>query len=163
MHPCVTAFRLSLLFPILLSAADFQVRDYGAKGDGTTVDTVTIQKAIEAAAKSGGTVVFKPGTYLTGAIFLKSGTHLQIDAGVELRGVQDLAGYPIMPTRVAGIEMSWPAALAASTSVPSFSRASSISWTELGVPAKRQRSCATKPALSKRAATLRVSSIRLYR
>ena len=42
---------------------------------------------------------------------LKSGTHFQIDAGVELRGIQDLSGYPIMPTRVAGIEMEWPAAL----------------------------------------------------
>ena len=102
-----------LLFPALLSAAGFQVRDYGAKGDGTTVDTVAIQKTLDAAAaaKSGGTVLFKPGVYLTGSLFVKSGTHLEIGEGVELRGVQDLAGYPSMPTRVAGIEMSWPAAL----------------------------------------------------
>jgi polygalacturonase len=99
------------LFPILLSGATFQVQNYGAKGDGTTVDTASIQKAIDAAATSGGTVTFKPGNYLTGSIFLKSGTHLQIDEGVEIRGVQELSGYPIMPTRVAGIEMNWPAAL----------------------------------------------------
>jgi polygalacturonase len=95
----------------LLAAATFQVRDFGAKGDGTTVDTASIQKAIDTAAKSGGTVIFKPGTYLTGSIFLKSGTHLQIDEGVVIRGVQDLSGYPMMATRVAGIEMEWPAAL----------------------------------------------------
>src|SRR5271166_968266 len=101
---------LSLL-PTVLGAASFQVRDYGARGDGTTVDTQAIQKAIDAASKNGGTIIFRPGVYLSGSIFLKSGTHLQIDEGVEIHGVQDLSGYPVMPTRVAGIEMSWPAAL----------------------------------------------------
>src|SRR5690242_8862225 len=95
----------------LLCAATFQVQDYGAKGDGATLDTVSIQSAVDAAAKRGGTVVLKPGVYFTGSIFLKSGTHLQIDEGVEMRGAQDLAAYPLMGTRVAGIEMDWPAAL----------------------------------------------------
>src|SRR5690349_12672343 len=95
----------------LLCAATFQVHDYGAKGDGATLDTVSIQSAIDAAAKRGGTVIFKAGVYLIGSIFLKSGTHLQIDDGVEIRGAQDLAAYPLMRTRVAGIEMDWPAAL----------------------------------------------------
>ena len=107
--------RILLLLPftlIPLHAADFRASDYGAKGDGTTVDTAAIQKAIDAAAKSNGTVVFKPGVYLTGSLFLKSGSNLRLDEGVEIRGVQDLAPrYPIMPTRVAGIEMNWPAAL----------------------------------------------------
>src|SRR6476620_9330559 len=105
------AWLLVFALPAMGSATSFQVRDYGAKGDGTTVDTVSIQKAVDAAAKSGGTVVFKPGVYRTGSIFLKSGTNFQIDDGVELRGVQDLSGYPIMRTRVDGIEMDWPAAL----------------------------------------------------
>lgn len=91
--------------------AEFRATDYGAKGDAATVNTAAIQKAIDAAAKSGGTVVFASGVYLTGALFLKSGIHFRIDEGVELRGVQDLAAYPIMPTRVAGIEMEWPSAL----------------------------------------------------
>ncbi len=99
------------LFPTFAHAADFRVNDYGAKGDDATPDTAAIQKAIDTAARTGGTIVFAPGIYLTGSIFLKSGTNLRIDKGVEIRGMQDAAAYPIMPTRVAGIEMRWPAAL----------------------------------------------------
>ncbi|MGO9230841.1 MAG: glycoside hydrolase family 28 protein [Bryobacteraceae bacterium] len=91
--------------------AEFRVADYGAKGDGEADDTAAIQKAIDVAAKTGGTVVVQPGVYLSGALFLKSGTHLRLDEGADIRGVESLAGYPMMPTRVAGIEMKWPAAL----------------------------------------------------
>jgi len=100
---------LALAFTV--RAADFPAARYGAVPDGKTVNTRSIQAAIDAAAKAKGTVVFEPGVYLTGALFLKAGVELRVDAGVELRGVQDLAAYPVMPTRVAGIEMPWPAAL----------------------------------------------------
>ncbi len=98
--------------PAPLRAAAFDVTSYGAKGDAATVNTASIQKAIDAAAKAGnGVVVFKPGVYLSGALFLKSHMELRLDRGVEIRGVQDLAAYPVMQTRVAGIEMKWPSAL----------------------------------------------------
>ncbi len=93
-------------------AADFPVTKYGAVPDGKTVDTAAIQRAIDAAAKVGrGTVVFAPGIYLTGALFLKTGVNLDVGKGAILRGVQVLSAYPEMWTRVAGIEMTWPAAL----------------------------------------------------
>ncbi len=92
-------------------AATFNVKDFGAKGDGTTLDTPAIQRAIDAAAPSGGTVIFSPGTYLSGSIFIKSHVTLQIGTDVTLLGSQRLSDYPVMPTRIAGIEMSWPAAL----------------------------------------------------
>ena len=92
-------------------AADISVARYGAKGDGTTLNTIAIQKAIDAAAKEGDTVVFPAGVYLTGSIFVKSGVTLKLDKGVTLTGSQNIADYPVMPTRIAGIEMRWPAAL----------------------------------------------------
>jgi polygalacturonase len=100
------------MVPAQLRAEIFNVTAYGARGDATTVNTVAIQKAIDAAAEAGnGVVVFAPGTYLSGALFLKSQMELRLDAGVEIRGVQSLAAYPVMQTRVAGIEMKWPSAL----------------------------------------------------
>ena len=83
-----------------------------AVGDGVTNLTKAIQQAIDDCAKNnGGTVSFKPGQYVTGALFLKSNVHLRINEGVTLLGSQDDADYPSIPTRVAGIEMKWPAAL----------------------------------------------------
>lgn len=67
------------------SAGGYDVRAFGAKGDGTTVDTGAINKAIEAAAAAGGgTVRFPAGTYLSFSIRLKSNIALYLDAGAVL-------------------------------------------------------------------------------
>jgi len=90
----------------------FYVNDYGAVSDTVTVNSKAIQKAIDAcAAKGGGIVAFKPGTYVTGSIFIKSNVQLRIDEGVLILGSQNFADYPEMPSRIAGIETTWPAAL----------------------------------------------------
>ncbi|TAM96797.1 MAG: glycoside hydrolase family 28 protein, partial [Chitinophagaceae bacterium] len=89
----------------------FKVNDYGAVNDGKTMDTKFIQKAIDACAIAGGGVVtFDTGEYVTGSIFVKSGVTLRIDKGVKISGSQHIDDYPIINTRVAGIEMKWPAA-----------------------------------------------------
>jgi len=87
------------------------VNDFGAKGDGTTLETASIQRAIDAAAAVGGMVTMKPGTYLTGSLFLKSGVTLEVQEGAILIGSEKAEDYPMLPTRIAGIEMTWPAAL----------------------------------------------------
>ncbi len=85
--------------------------DCNAACDGSTLMTDAIQKAIDTAAPKGGTVTFKPGTYLTGALFLKSGVTVEIPEGVTLTGSQGIKDFPELPTRIAGIEMTWPAAM----------------------------------------------------
>lgn len=96
----------------LIYATEFNAGDYGAKGDGKTVCTAAIQKAIDACDQAGGgTVVFSPGTYMIGSIFLKSGVNFRVDKDVLIKGVQDESAYPDVYTRVAGIETHWPAAL----------------------------------------------------
>src|SRR4029077_15954535 len=63
----------------------FSVKDYGASGDGKSLDTAAINKKIDvAAAGGGGTVYFPAGTYLSFSIRLKSNITLYLDNGATL-------------------------------------------------------------------------------
>jgi polygalacturonase len=73
----------------------FNVRDFGAVGNGKNLDSPAINQAIAAAAQAGGGTVFFPaGTYLSGSIHLQSNIHLLIDAGATILGApQNLDAY----------------------------------------------------------------------
>lgn len=76
---------LSVVGVAPLAAADFDIRAHGATGDGKTLDTAAINRAIEAAAAAGGgTVRFPAGTYASYSIRLKSNITLHLDAGATL-------------------------------------------------------------------------------
>lgn len=90
----------------------YWVNDFGIANDSSKVITKIIQQAINVCAKAGGGIVaFKPGIYLTGSVFVKSNVHLRIDKNVLIKGSQNFDDYPEINTRIAGIEMKWPAAL----------------------------------------------------
>lgn len=73
----------------------FNVRNYGAKGNGAVWETKSLQAAINACAQSGGGKVYLPaGTYLTGTLFLKSGVTLFLAKGAVLSASVSLSDYP---------------------------------------------------------------------
>jgi hypothetical protein len=72
----------------------FNVRDYGAVGDGTTLDSFAINTVIETCANHGGGIVyFPPGVYLSGSLHLKTNVTLFVDSGAVLRGTRDMMKY----------------------------------------------------------------------
>jgi len=89
----------------------FSPVDFGAAGDGRTIDTVAVQEAIDAAAAVGGRVVVPAGTFLIGSIFLGSDMELTLSEGATLKAVTGDEHYPTIFSRLAGIEMDGPAAL----------------------------------------------------
>jgi polygalacturonase len=78
------------------SMSIFNIRDYGAVGDGIHKETGAFSKAIDACSRAGGgTVYVPPGRYLTGTITLKSHVTLDVDAGAVILGSGDPADYPL--------------------------------------------------------------------
>ena len=69
------------------------VRHYGAMGDGRSLDTRAIQAAIEAAGRSGGTVFFPPGEYLSGSLHLRSHITVRLGAGSVLIASKEEADF----------------------------------------------------------------------
>lgn len=78
-------------------------RTLGAKGDGTTKDTVALQQALDrCAVMGGGEVVVASGRYLTGALRIGSNTVLRVEEDAALLGSPDLSDYPVVQVRWEG-------------------------------------------------------------
>jgi hypothetical protein len=74
------------------------VRAYGAKGDGATLDTAAITRAVAACVQQGGgTVYFGPGRYVIGTVQLYSHIHLLLDSGAALVGSPNIKDYLASP------------------------------------------------------------------
>lgn len=94
MKKTVLTLVIALMAGMSLSAASYNVRKYGAKGNGKTLDTSAIQKAIDACNKAGGGQVVVPqGTYLSATIQLKDNVDLHLEEGATLLGTTDYKAY----------------------------------------------------------------------
>ena len=88
----------------------YVITDYGVKRDSAIVQTSAIQNVIDRAASEGGGVIVIPeGTFLTGALFFKQGTHLHVMG--RLKGSERIADFPVMTTRIEGETCKYFAAL----------------------------------------------------
>lgn len=86
--------------------------DFGLKSDTSVLSTRFIQSAIDAChERGGGTVIIPSGVYRIGALFIKSGVNLHLSKGTTLIASEDIRDYPEFPSRIAGIEMTWPSAV----------------------------------------------------
>ena len=76
------------------STGFYNVKSFGAKGDGVSLETVLIQAVIDKAfTNGGGAVYFPPGIYKTGSLFLKNNIHLQLESGSVILGSPDIGDY----------------------------------------------------------------------
>lgn len=100
----VSACLFRFLFPLLLGWAwttsiaraegTFPITDYGAKGDGTTLNTDAMQRAVDAAsAAGGGTVIVPAGRFLTGSFALRSHVTLHLQRDAVILGSTDRRHY----------------------------------------------------------------------
>lgn len=90
----------------------YRLTDYGVVSDSTILQTDKIQEIIDLAARNGGGVIVVPeGTYLSGALFFKPGTHLHIQENATLKGSDDINNFPIVETRMEGQNLKYFSAL----------------------------------------------------
>ena len=81
--------------PACVTGREYRVKEHGISDDGT-IQTEKLQALIDqVSAEGGGTIVVSSGTFLTGALYFKQGTHLRIDQGAVLKGSDDIPDYPL--------------------------------------------------------------------
>ncbi|MDH6313613.1 polygalacturonase [Parabacteroides sp. PFB2-10] len=99
----------------------YRLTDYGVVGDSTLLQTDKIQALIDQAHQQGGGVVVVPrGTYLSGSLFFRQGTHLHLEEGGVLKGSDDISHFPLVMTRMEGQTLKYFAALVNADGVDGF-------------------------------------------
>ncbi len=79
------------------------VMQFGADATGSVSSTAALQRAIDACAESGGgRVLFPPGVYLTGTLWMRSNVTLEVEAGATLAAHAEVAAFPIWHSKWEG-------------------------------------------------------------
>lgn len=97
--------------------AVYNIRDYGAVSDGKTVCTKAIQRAIDICDKN-STVYIPEGTFISGALFLKSDMTLFLEEGAKLKGSDDINDFPLIGCPYEGLDQLCYASLICTDGAP---------------------------------------------
>ena len=89
----------------------YRITDYNLSNDSTVIQTKNIQAVIDKACENGGVVIIPKGTFLSGSLFFKKGTHLHLEEGAKLKGSDDISNFPLMMTRLEGQNLKYFPAL----------------------------------------------------
>ena len=100
----------------------YMITDYGVTAtDSTLIQTAAIQSVIDLAAENGGGVIVVPeGTFLSGSLFFRPGTHLHLQRGGKIKGSDAITHYEIVKTRLEGQTLDYFAALINADGVDGF-------------------------------------------
>lgn len=133
----------------------YVITEYGVKNDSTIVQTEAIQKVIDLAASNGGGVIVIPrGTYLSGSLFFKQGTHLYVEEYGTLKGSDRIANFKILETRIEGQTCKYFSALVNADGIDGFVIAGKGTingdgrhyWEEFWIRRQWNRECTNKDA-----------------
>ena len=134
--------------------ARYDVTDYGVVRDSTLVQTALIQAVIDRCAAAGGGVVVIPrGTFLTGALFFRQGTHLHVEG--RLKGIDDIRHYPLIQMHMEGKSILYFSALVTAEGLDGFTITGPGTidgngrrfWEEFWLRRQYNRSCTNLEAL----------------
>jgi polygalacturonase len=90
----------------------YRITGYNVINDSTVIQTKKLQAVIDKAHENGGGVIVIPkGTFLSGSLFFKKGTHLHLEEGARLKGSDDISNFPLVMTRMEGQTLKYFAAL----------------------------------------------------
>lgn len=90
----------------------YLVTDFGVTNDSTIVQTEKLQAVIDQAHENGGGVIIIPkGTFLSGSLFFKQGTHLHLEKDAVLKGSDDISNFKLLMTRIEGQNRKYFSAL----------------------------------------------------
>lgn len=134
----------------------YVITKYGVKNDPTILQTQLIQAVIDRCANEGGGVVVIPrGTFLTGALFFKPGTHLHFEDEAVLKGIDDIRHYPLIRMHMEGQMIDYFAALVTAQGVDGFTITGKGTidgnglrfWEEFWIRRKWNKNCTNLEAL----------------
>lgn len=133
----------------------YVLTEHGVSTDSTVVQTSRIQAVIDKAASQGGGVVVVPkGTFLSGSLFFKQGTHLYVEEGGKLKGSERIADFEIRETRIEGQTCKYFTALVNADGIDGFVIAGKGTidgngyhyWNEFWIRRKWNPQCTNKDA-----------------